>query len=142
MPRRAQAWALSAVCRSSCAMSESLISIDARRNGRAFASLTARGGGLPVGATGGPADPTGWPMPAPGSADGAPHPYCWRATPLQTKSDTVRKTAKVVDSWFGQATRMVDVKHVDAFQGLFMACISGLEACLRPLCPSVGSRNH
>ena len=30
-------------------MSESLISIDARRNGRAFASLTARGGGLPVG---------------------------------------------------------------------------------------------
>ena len=58
------------------------------------------------------------------------------------KFDTVRKTAKVVDSWFGQATRMVDVKHVDAFQGLFMACISGLEACLRPLCPSVGSRNH
>src|SRR6516165_2356373 len=53
MPRRAQAWALSAVCRSSCAMSESLISIDARRNGRAFASLTARGGGLPVGVTGG-----------------------------------------------------------------------------------------
>src|SRR6516225_2618257 len=51
MPRRAQAWALSAVCRSSCAMSESLISIDARRNGRAFASLTARGGGLPVGVT-------------------------------------------------------------------------------------------
>src|SRR5262249_47237815 len=47
----AQAWALSAVCRSSCAMSESLISIDARRNGRAFASLTARGGGLPVGGT-------------------------------------------------------------------------------------------
>jgi RND family efflux transporter MFP subunit len=32
-------------------MSESLISIDARRNGRAFASLTARGGGLPVGVT-------------------------------------------------------------------------------------------
>src|SRR6516225_1784964 len=51
MPRRAQAWALSAVCRSSCAMNESLISIDARRNGRAFASLTARGGGLPVGVT-------------------------------------------------------------------------------------------
>ena len=42
--------------------------------------------------------------------------------------DTVRKTAKVVDSWFGQATRMVDVKHVDAFQGLFRACVSGLEA--------------
>ena len=61
---------------------------------------------------------------------------------LNVISDTVRKTAKVVDSWFGQATRMVDVKHVDAFQGLFMACISGLEACLRPLCPSVGSRHH
>ena len=42
--------------------------------------------------------------------------------------DTVRKTAKVVDSCFGQATRMVDVKHEEAFQGLFMACVSGLEA--------------
>jgi hypothetical protein len=27
-----------------------------------------------------------WPMPAPGPADGAPHPHCWRATPQQTKS--------------------------------------------------------
>jgi hypothetical protein len=52
-----------------------------------------------------------------------------RSTPAQWRiSDTVRKTAKVVDSCFGQATRMVDVKHVDAFQGLFMACVSGLEA--------------
>ena len=46
----------------------------------------------------------------------------------RTILDTVRKTAKVVDSCFGQATRMVDVKHEEAFQGLFMACVSGLEA--------------
>jgi len=50
------------------------------------------------------------------------------AEEIYRKIDTVRKTAKVVDSCFGQATRMVDVKHEEAFQGLFMACVSGLEA--------------
>ncbi len=40
-----------AVCRSSCTVSAALLSIYARRNGRAYGSLTARGGGLPVGVT-------------------------------------------------------------------------------------------
>ena len=66
----------------------------ARRNGRAFASLTARGGGLPIGVT----DATQT-IPMPGTyllpGTGATHPLFWVRSPPEARAALVKNATRL-----------------------------------------------